>query len=264
MSGSSGKSHVPASYDDNTSQPPWEQRSVARVPYLTSKTEPLTMAEKEALPAYWAADGRQNAEQHRPRTHSKGQRSTDRIMKQLHHEDRENDWRHSIPKTAPPFASGSPPELPSKDYHRAVQSDPKLDSQLPAWVKGPPSPPESFSSSAGSDKTVFSTGSQPYASDQGPPSAPVAPSQFPGTMSHHDTPHRRSRTQSAADRQTAPRSWSDPPITDREATAPKKENIERGKFGSRFKSAFKSAFKRDPIDESQFERIGDKHWTDES
>ncbi|KAM0695589.1 hypothetical protein Q7P36_004070 [Cladosporium allicinum] len=34
-------------------------------------------------------------------------------------------------------------------------------------------------------------------------------------------------------------------------------------LGKRFKSAFRDIFKKDPIDESQFERISDRHWTDE-
>ncbi|KAF2770699.1 hypothetical protein EJ03DRAFT_350278 [Teratosphaeria nubilosa] len=31
----------------------------------------------------------------------------------------------------------------------------------------------------------------------------------------------------------------------------------------RFKTAFKDMFKREPIDEAEFERIGDRHWADE-
>ena len=34
-------------------------------------------------------------------------------------------------------------------------------------------------------------------------------------------------------------------------------------LGKRFKSAFKEMFKKDPVDESQFEKITAQHWTDE-
>jgi hypothetical protein len=34
-------------------------------------------------------------------------------------------------------------------------------------------------------------------------------------------------------------------------------------LGKRFKSAFRDIFKKDPVDDSQFERISDRHWTDE-
>ncbi|KAK5123735.1 hypothetical protein LTR85_002371 [Meristemomyces frigidus] len=34
-------------------------------------------------------------------------------------------------------------------------------------------------------------------------------------------------------------------------------------FSRRVKAAFKDIFKRDPVEEDEFERIGDRHWTDE-
>lgn len=34
-------------------------------------------------------------------------------------------------------------------------------------------------------------------------------------------------------------------------------------FGKRVKSAFKDIFSRNPIDESQFETIEERHWTEE-
>ena len=34
-------------------------------------------------------------------------------------------------------------------------------------------------------------------------------------------------------------------------------------FGRRWKLVFKDMFTRDPVDDSQFETIEDRHWTDE-
>jgi len=60
---------------------------------------------------------------------------------------------------------------------------------------------------------------------------------------------------------------------DRDATRTRTKSANRGHrsqskddskpFGMRFKSAFKDIFKKDPVDESQFERITDKHWTED-
>jgi hypothetical protein len=49
----------------------------------------------------------------------------------------------------------------------------------------------------------------------------------------------------------------------RDAGPPDQDPAERLKFGKWFKSALKDMFKRDPVDESKFERISDRHWTDE-
>jgi hypothetical protein len=34
-------------------------------------------------------------------------------------------------------------------------------------------------------------------------------------------------------------------------------------LGKRLKSAFRDIFKRNPVDDSQFERISDRHWTED-
>lgn len=59
----------------------------------------------------------------------------------------------------------------------------------------------------------------------------------------------------------APKRCSRPKREEREKK--EKEKSEAAPFGKRFKLAMKDIFKRETIDESEFEHISDRHWTDE-
>lgn len=75
---------------------------------------------------------------------------------------------------------------------------------------------------------------------------------MPGTMSSRPTRHQsRSSTRTRSSSR------------DQRPGSRQGRGVKSGPLGRRFKSAFKDMFKKDPIDESSFERIGDRHWTDE-
>ncbi|KAF2214156.1 hypothetical protein CERZMDRAFT_96180 [Cercospora zeae-maydis SCOH1-5] len=83
-----------------------------------------------------------------------------------------------------------------------------------------------------------------------PPISAPAPPALPGTMSRRERTPSRSRSRST---------WSDKENQNHS----RRSSTDSKPFGQRFKSGFKNMFKREPIDESQFERIDDKHWTEE-
>jgi len=103
-------------------------------------------------------------------------------------------------------------------------------------VQAPPTPPESFTRSASAS----------------PPTVRASKA-LPGTMSSRagrDKENVRPRAKSSAGREQRYR----PKELKPDAQQP---------LGKRFKSAFKEMFKKDPVDESQFEKITAQHWTDE-
>lgn len=111
-------------------------------------------------------------------------------------------------------------------------------------------PTDTISSASGSTNTPDSESRSLRSASASPPIRPATKA-LPGTMSS-----RASRNRSASQSQVKPR-----PRENRSSHPQSKED--QAGLGKRFKSAFRDIFKKDPIDESQFERISDRHWTDE-
>ncbi|RMX99410.1 hypothetical protein D0867_12108 [Hortaea werneckii] len=135
---------------------------------------------------------------------------------------------------SPHFATSAPYETPLY-----VPQPPKTapPSQKHMGPKAPPTPPESLSNSS-------SFSSPPVNADKALPPVITA---FPGTMSSRSRENSRQRTRSS----------------NRGRSTSKHGKSDSANFGKRFKSAFKGIFTRSPIDESKFERIEDRHWTEE-
>ena len=134
-----------------------------------------------------------------------------------------NPWGVKTPLTAPP-----PPE----PYHTPIYIPPapKSEPHPPAFVmRAPPTPPDSVSTTTAS---TFDS----------PPSQ-HAVAALPGTMAARNTQTR-----------TPTRSRALPSVTE---SRKKRSRIRRWRL------AFKEMFTYHPVDDSQFERIEDRHWTEE-
>ncbi|KAK4502844.1 hypothetical protein PRZ48_006270 [Zasmidium cellare] len=205
------------------SLPPWEQRNVAQVPYMAPDSPPLTQAEQQALPSLWAT--RENGLHGRSKSYTG------------HHEQENIIQQHGVrtPLTAPPTKT-SPPPMP---YETArIIPGPKSAPNLPAFTKGPPSPPDSARLSVSSTSKSASPHHSPRLGSK--PSITA----MPGTMSARDRSPPRHRSHSSQDYSA-------------------KQQQEHMPIGQRFKSVMRDIFRRDPVDETNFERIEDRHWADE-
>lgn len=74
---------------------------------------------------------------------------------------------------------------------------------------------------------------------------------LPGTMSSRSIPHQPHTTSSKR------------PSNKRQHKKGSKGSKESVPIGHRFTSAVKELFRREPIDDSNFERIGDRHWSED-
>ena len=210
-------------YHNITTVPPWEKEDIAQVPYMDSSSPSLSDAEREALPALWAA--RTNtAAPARPRADTESKSATSTNYGSLpFSEERRNPWGLTTPLTAPP---------PPRPYETPVYIPPGTKSapNPPSFAKPPPTPPDSESWS-------YTTGST-----SGSPQSKQGTTALPGTMSSRNTQAKAHQ----------PR-----PSVTRSETRKRQTRLQR------WKSAFKEIFTHHSVDESQFERIQERHWTDD-
>lgn len=156
-----------------------------------------------------------------------------------------NPWRSTepLPSNHSSMPSDDVPAYDRPTYeptpHYGPRSRKITDQRTPTFVpQAPPTPPDSVSRAS------------LRSSSASPPIRPPSKA-LPGTMSS-----RASRNRSASHGRakfSGQGGRSDRPMG-------KQDNSGLGK---RFKSAFREIFKKDPVDETQFERISDRHWTDE-
>jgi len=228
--------------------PPWEVRSVAQVPFIEPGSPPLVRRDDQGF----FAVGPTPRANHRPKLSA-----TISAPCGSEYSSPVTDHSNSYPwKAAPPGHSSQLPIEPP--YETLVSKGPTYDS--PAYesphsskpifrkaasqpppscvLQAPPTPPDSVSRAS-----VRSTSASP-------PLRPASKA-LPGTMSS-----RASRNRSASHHGTK----SGPRENRIDHHQAKQDQIGLGK---RFKSAFRDIFKKDPVDDSQFERISDRHWTDE-
>lgn len=132
-------------------------------------------------------------------------------------------WGVKTPLTAPP-----PPVYETPIY---IPPGPKSEPCPPSFVKAPPTPPDSESWSCTTTSTF------------GSPQLKQSPGTLPGTMSSgHAQSHTPTRTSNGPSGRDARRRLS---------------------RMQRWKSAFKDMLTHRPVDDSNFEHIEARHWTDE-
>lgn len=223
--------------------PPWEHRSVSQVPFMGPGSPSLVQRDEEGFFAV-----RQSSyANHRPKlSGSMSAPHVDEYSSPVSEYSTSNPWKSAAP--LPPSTLPHPPPYDAPTFGRAAYDEPthlkpsfrKAASQpTPSHVfQAPPTPPDSESRSSLRSASAS------------PPIRPASKA-FPGTMSS-----RASRKRSASQSQTKSRAQ------DNRSNHPQSKDNQNG-LGKRFKSAFRDIFKKDPIDESQFERISDRHWADE-
>lgn len=229
--------------------PPWDRRSIARVPYMSRDAHRLNDVERRALQSIRAANERGGSDLTRPRIHRPHPKSFNGKHPLSHHEGDELPTpRTALPfttaRTPPPLAATTPRHSPTFAHTpRSFISELTSQGDLP-----PTPPPDTVSLSRSSTTKSFSTTKSTMITSPG--SSPrllehTIPT-LPGTMSARESivahkPSSRSKREQAA----------------------KKDKPDSKSLGKRLRLAMKDILKRDPIDESQFEHISDRHWTDE-
>lgn len=212
--------------------PPWEVRAVSQVPYVgRSGSPPTTQMEQQTRP--WPRSAREDRVSHpKPKLITANSApSRSEYSSPVSRDSTSEQWpshHHTKSLTTPQLAP----------YETSIDLPPESAFQTrtnAALALPPPSPPESLSSS--STKSNFAASTEPPAQA------------LPGTMSS-----RMSRAQPP--RPSKPRMASHEPG--------RSDGFERKPISKRFTSAFRGIFKKDPVDESQLERISDRHWTDEN
>jgi hypothetical protein len=216
-----------------SSIPPWEVRTVSQVPYLgRSPTPPTTTSELQHY--HDSRPPRAGSESHtKPRlvsTNSAPSRSeysspVSQSAKGIPWSKRRHTSAFPPPQLGPaPYET--PLDLPAeaeKMRHRSFMTP----------ANSPPSPPDSPSSCNKSDTSVY----------RDPPAQAL-----PGTMSSRASRIRgHSQTQSKTLDQTATTG----------------SQSEHRPISKRLTNAFRGMFKKEPVDESGFEHISDRHWTEE-
>lgn len=205
--------------------PPWEKDHIAQVPYMDSASPELSNAEREALPSLWATRTT-TLTTSRPRLETSSQHS--RSTSHFRVDSPDESWRMRTPLTAPPPLPPAPYETPIY-----IPPGPKSAPSPPSFVKASSTPPDSLSQASRSTSASIISGHHPR---------PIITA-LPGTMSTR----------------TAPKSPSSRIRTEGAGREIRKRKTRRG----RWIAALKDLFSSDPVDETQFERIEDKHWTDD-
>jgi hypothetical protein len=234
--------------DHHPALPPWEARSVTQVPFMESSSP---TAPRGCDPGSFATRSSSQAN-HRPKLSVSasapcGTEYTSPVS--LHSSSM--PWK-SAAMVPPSRSTVVPPyethERQDQSYDRPAYEDPdnfkpvfrKTASQpTPSYApQVPPTPPDSVSRSSLRSASAS------------PPSRPVSKA-LPGTMSS-----RASRNQPGSHNR------SKAGAREHQSDHHQADNDQTG-IGKRLKSAFRDIFKKDCVDDSQFERISDRHWTDD-
>lgn len=221
--------------DEETSPhsiPPWETRTVPQVPYVKQYSTPPTMRKESPTHARQRSDRSDSLSKAKPKlVTANSAPSKSEYTSPVTHDAVPMPWegrRYTIP--VPPSKQPAPYETPID-----VPYEMKVPKRLDLTSHPPPSPPEI----------------SPYSSTKSaspPPREPPVQS-LPGTMSS-----RMSRPEHTLRSRSKAKSYEDH-LCGRSEHRP---------LSKRFASAFREMFKRDPVDESELERISDRHWTDEA
>lgn len=230
--------------------PPWEVRSVSQVPFIEPGSPPLARRDDQGF----FAMGSTPRANHRPKLSATISAPCASEYSSPVEQNNSYPWKDAAPvphAQVPTQSSYEAPASKGPTHYRPPYEDPhsskpvfrKTASQPPPTFvpQAPPTPPDSVSRCS-----VRSTSASP-------PLRPASKA-LPGTMSSRAT---RNRSASHHQTKSVPREPREERSDHHEA---KQDQVGLGK---RFKSAFRDIFKKDPVDDSQFERISDRHWTDE-
>lgn len=228
--------------------PPWEARSVTQVPFMESSLPTPPRAHDTGL----FANRPTSQTHHRPKlsVSASAPCGTDYSSPVSLHSS-SMPWKSAA--VGP--SSQSTAVAPYETYESREQSCNRpayedSDHFKPAFRKTasqptpscapqvPPTPPDSVSRSSLRSASAS------------PPSRPASKA-LPGTMSS-----RASRNRSGSHNATKVGA------SEHQSDNSQANNDQTG-MGKRLKSAFRDIFKKDPVDDSQFERISDRHWTDD-
>lgn len=228
--------------------PPWEARSVKQVPFMEpSSPTPLRAYDTGSFAARPTSQAN-----HQPKlsVSASAPCGTDYSSPVSLHSS-SMPWNStavvpsSRPTAVPPYESS---DCQEQSYNRPTYEDPDLfkphirktaSQPTPNYApQVPPTPPDSV------------TRSSLCSASASPPSRPVSKA-LPGTMSSRASRNRSGSHNTAKAGAREHQSDHQQPNSDQTG------------IGKRLKSAFRDIFKKDPIDDSQFERISDRHWTDE-
>jgi len=206
--------------------PPWERRPFVQVPYVKASSPALQDVERRVGPEIWPA-----------RSHHLSPKAMPSASSAAAAEDAMNTWNRN-PNAywtfLPPRTKSAPYETPA--CMPPASNPPPFPRQYA--MTAPPTPPDSASNSSTFSSTVASP-------EQSARIRPVTA--MPGTMSVRTGESSRNRSKASHH--------------DRGASDTLKS--ESAGFGKRFKSAFKDIFRRNSIDESEFETIEERHWTED-
>lgn len=223
--------------------PPWEVREVAQVPFVRSGSPPV--AERDTQGFFMVRPTTHG--KHRPKlSTSTSAPCESEYTSPVSEHSSTNPW-----KSTEPSKSKTPPPMPSHDlpaYDRPTYDTPShytptprrvADQRRPTHIpQAPPTPPDSVSRASLRSASAS------------PPIQPASKA-LPGTMSSR-----------ASDKHSVSRSRAKSTGHDRRSDRLQNKPDQAG-LGKRFKSAFRDIFKKDPVDETQLERISDRHWTEE-
>jgi hypothetical protein len=232
--------------------PPWEVRSVAQVPFIEPGSPPLARRDDQGFFAVGSNPRANPRANHRPKLSA-----TISAPCGSEYSSPVADQSSSYPwKTAATGHPCKPPIEPAYETpvsrrsmnDRLAYEDPK--SSKPIFRKAASQPPPSCVPQAPPTPPDSVSRASVRSASTSPPLRPASKA-LPGTMSS-----RASRNRSASHHRTKP----GPRENRTDHNQAKQDQIGLGK---RFKSAFRDIFKKDPVDDSQFERISDRHWTDE-
>ncbi|KAK3676949.1 hypothetical protein LTR78_003154 [Recurvomyces mirabilis] len=224
LSSSSGVHSVPERTD--SASPPWESRSIAQVPYIDSKSQPLSETERRALGDLWAT---------RSHSYSRHRPSTSDGRKQAAYACKTSD--------VDPYPSSAV----AAPYESFTYIPPGPATAPPVQSLARVSTPDDFTGASPRPSETTSNTSSSF-SATGSPLPHQMTHALPGTMAS------RSRTPSRT--RVKPRT--------RARSATRRETPEQHvKLGKRFRTVFKDMFKRNVVDESQYEALKDRHWTEE-
>jgi hypothetical protein len=229
------------------SLPPWEVRSMAQVPFMQPGSPPPARRDEQG---FFAVGPTSHAD-HRPKLSATisapcGQDYPSPVAEQS----------SSCPWGTAPAPSKSHSVGPSYEtsayqrptHDRSAYEDPSISK--PSFRKTASQPPPSCASQPPPTPPDSVSRASLRSASASPPIRPASKA-LPGTMSS-----RASRNRSAS--QSRPKPGAREHRSDRQQS-----KHDQAGLGKRFKSAFRDIFKKDPVDDSQFERISDRHWTDD-
>lgn len=214
--------------------PPWEVRAMSQVPFIEPGSPPIMERDNQGF-----FNPRASAyPKGRPRltTTTSAPPCSSEYASPVSDDSNSCPWKGTgpVPAVAPPPL---PPYETSYGTPGHMPTVPKKSTSVSAYpVQAPPTPPESFTRA--SDRSASAS----------PPTVRASKA-LPGTMSSRagrDKENIRPRAKSSSGRSRA-----------------KESKPDAKPLGKRFRSAFKEMFRKDPVDESQFEKITAQHWTDE-